>query len=50
VINNLSIKLRISLFVPDIFGIASGGTNLDAFFYEEAFGLRDETITFSGFQ
>jgi Undecaprenyl-phosphate galactose phosphotransferase WbaP len=39
-INNLQHKVQRILFVPDIFGIAVTGTNLQHFFHEEAFAFE----------
>ena len=39
-INNLQHKVERILFVPDIFGIAVTGTNLQHFFHEEAFAFE----------
>ncbi len=39
-INSLQHKVERILFVPDIFGIAVTGTNLQHFFHEEAFALE----------
>lgn len=39
-INNLQHKVERLLFVPDMFGIAVLGTNLQHFFYEQAFALE----------
>ncbi|GAB4537243.1 MAG: undecaprenyl-phosphate galactose phosphotransferase WbaP [Thermodesulfovibrionia bacterium] len=40
IINNLQHKVRNILFIPDLFGIAMLGTNLQHFFHEQVIGLE----------